>query len=29
MTRFLAETYLPRSRAGDSSRAARCARTAA
>ena len=29
MTRFLAETYLPRSRAGDSSRAARCARAAA
>jgi len=29
MTRFLAETYVPRSRAGDSSRAARCARAAA
>ena len=29
MTRFLAETYLPRSRAGDSRRAARCARAAA
>jgi hypothetical protein len=29
MTRFLAEIYLPRSRTGDSSRAARCARAAA
>jgi hypothetical protein len=29
MYRFLAETYLPRSRAGDSSRPARCARAGA
>ncbi len=29
MTRFLAEAYVPRSRAGDSRRAARCARAAA
>jgi hypothetical protein len=29
MTRFLAEVYVPRTRADDSSRAARCARAAA
>lgn len=29
MTRFLAEVYVPQSRAGDSGRAARCARAAA
>ena len=29
MARFIAESYVPRSRADDSSRAARCARAAA